>query len=136
MAKFQWEDHMAPPLEMLPEFCKHAQAWFDEDERNTIAVHCKAGKGRTGVLICCMLLWTKQFSDPEEAMDFYGQQRTHNGKGVTIPSQKRFIRYFHRTMVEGVPPPHTVTLLQSIKLFKIAGFEDSRRFYWPLSARG
>lgn len=29
---------------MLPEFCKHAQEWLDADEKNIVAIHCKAGK--------------------------------------------------------------------------------------------
>mmetsp|Transcript_14981 Transcript_14981/g.25534 ORF Transcript_14981/g.25534 Transcript_14981/m.25534 type:complete len:612 (-) Transcript_14981:18-1853(-) len=125
VAKFQWHDHNAPPLEMIPQFCKHAEDWMNEHPENIVAIHCKAGKGRTGVLICCLLLWLKKFDDPDEAMDFYGEQRTHNGKGVTIPSQKRFIRYFHKTITEGTPPPHTTSLLQKITVNGVSTFEDT-----------
>jgi len=124
VAKFQWPDHNAPPLEMLPKFCEHAQEWLDQDEENVVAIHCKAGKGRTGVLICCLLLWCQQFADAEEAMQFYGEKRTHDGKGVTIPSQKRFIRYFHRTLKDGIPPTHTTSLLRKITLHHISTLED------------
>jgi len=110
---------------MIPQFCKHAEDWMNEHPENIVAIHCKAGKGRTGVLICCLLLWLKKFDDPDEAMDFYGEQRTHNGKGVTIPSQKRFIRYFHKTITEGTPPPHTTSLLQKITVNGVSTFEDT-----------
>merc|ERR1712137_879963 len=124
VAKFQWPDHNAPPLEMLPRFCEHAQEWMDKDEENVVAIHCKAGKGRTGVLICCLLLWFKQFEDPEEAMTFYGNQRTDNGEGVTIPSQRRFIRYFHQALVKGFPPKHETALIKKIVLEKVHMFDD------------
>ena len=31
-------------------------AWFEENEKNVIAVHCKGGKGRTGTMISVALL--------------------------------------------------------------------------------
>lgn len=32
--------------------------WFEKDEKNVIAVHCKGGKGRTGTMISVALLKT------------------------------------------------------------------------------
>ena len=74
------------------------------------AIHCKAGKGRTGVMICCYLIFCGLCKDTDEAIKYYGEKRTLNGKviiillilkGVTIPSQIRFIQYF-----ETLPRPH------------------------------
>lgn len=126
VSKYQWPDHNAPFLEMLPDFCQHATDWLNKSENNVVGIHCKAGKGRTGVLICCLLLYQKMFDDPDEAMDFYGKQRTFNGHGVTIPSQRRFIRYFHQTLVSGIPPPkHETALIKRIVIEKIGSFEDT-----------
>ena len=46
----------APPLESVRRFCACAGAFLAADARNAVAVHCKAGKGRTGVFICALLV--------------------------------------------------------------------------------
>ena len=35
---------------MVLAFCRDAHAYLTADKKNVIAVHCKAGKGRTGAL--------------------------------------------------------------------------------------
>lgn len=94
VSKYPFDDHNPPPMQMFLPFCKDAKQWLDSDPENVIAVHCKAGKGRTGVMICAYLLYVGEWDNADECMAFYGFARTHNGKGVTIPSQIRFIRHF------------------------------------------
>ena len=80
------------------------------------AVHCKAGKGRTGLLISAYLLFMGACKTPKEAMQFYARRRTFDGKvsnhltnqnqGLTIPSQKRYLKFFDRFLRENVKPPY------------------------------
>ena len=44
-------DHNPCPLALIAPFCRSVEAWLAEDERNVVAVHCKAGKGRTRVAL-------------------------------------------------------------------------------------
>jgi len=95
---FPFDDHNAPPFELIPMFCQNVQEWLDDDKQNIAVIHCKAGKGRTGLMICAWLLFTREWRTPEEALDFYAAMRTENKKGVTIPSQIRYVRYFHESL--------------------------------------
>lgn len=94
VAHFPFEDHQAPPMEMLLPFCQDVDDWLKSSAKNVVAIHCKAGKGRTGVMICAFLLYSRQFTDARQALAFYGGKRTSNGKGVTIASQLRYVQYF------------------------------------------
>eukprot|EP01100_Stratorugosa_tubuloviscum_P004103 TRINITY_DN200_c1_g2_i1.p1 TRINITY_DN200_c1_g2~~TRINITY_DN200_c1_g2_i1.p1 ORF type:complete len:377 (+),score=137.40 TRINITY_DN200_c1_g2_i1:21-1151(+) len=93
---YPFDDHNAPPFELIFNFCKDVEEWFNQHEKNVVVVHCKAGKGRTGLMICCWLIYSKIWQEPREAMSFYAAMRTYNQKGLTIPSQIRYVRYFHR----------------------------------------
>jgi phosphatidylinositol-3,4,5-trisphosphate 3-phosphatase and dual-specificity protein phosphatase PTEN len=91
---FRFMDHYPCPLDMLAPFCRSVEKYLDEDERNVVAIHCKAGKGRTGLMICVLLVHLYKMT-PQEALDLFAVKRTQNRKGVTIPSQWRYIHYYH-----------------------------------------
>ena len=42
-------------------------SFLQEDEQNVVAVHCKAGKGRTGTVIAAYMLFAQEFESHEEA---------------------------------------------------------------------
>lgn len=92
---YPFDDHNTPPYEMIREFCEDVQTWLNQDELNIAVIHCKAGKGRTGLMICAWLLFSRMWPNPDQALSYYASMRTHNQKGVTIPSQLRYVRYFH-----------------------------------------
>jgi phosphatidylinositol-3,4,5-trisphosphate 3-phosphatase and dual-specificity protein phosphatase PTEN len=94
VAQFAFDDHNCPSIQLILEFCQDVALYLAEHPENVVAIHCKAGKGRTGLMISAFLLWSESYTSADQAMHFFATQRTLNAKGVTIPSQQRYVRYF------------------------------------------
>lgn len=118
-----WLDHNAPPLLKLIEVVTAMHEFLEADPLNVIAVHCKAGRGRTGTAISSYLLYSKLFTIPKDAIDFFNARRSSTGRGVENPSQVRSVEYLHNWMLEAVPnalvfkPP--ILLLRRIIMFPV-----------------
>lgn len=63
VATFPFSDHNCPPIQLIASFCQSAYSWLKEDIQNVVVVHCKAGMGRTGLMICSLLLFLKASHD-------------------------------------------------------------------------
>ena len=121
---YPFVDHEAPPISLLISFCEDAKAFLEEDEKNVVAIHCKAGKGRTGTFVCCLMLYMNNLESADEALAYYGMMRAGDGKGVTIPSQIRYVHYFEEMMKNKINPivnPKHI-IIRKIKIFTIPVF--------------
>ena len=113
---FPFQDHEAPPLNLIRPFCEDAKKFLDEDSKNVVAIHCLAGKGRTGTLISCLLLYLNEFDTAADCLKYYGLMRVDNGKGVTVPSQIRYVFYFEQILKNNLSHPITFKKLRIKKL--------------------
>lgn len=59
------------------------------------------------------MLHNGDFNSADDALNFYGRKRTHDHKGVTIPSQRRYVEYYARLLATG--NTYSQTPLQVIK---------------------
>mmetsp|Transcript_7337 Transcript_7337/g.18805 ORF Transcript_7337/g.18805 Transcript_7337/m.18805 type:complete len:792 (+) Transcript_7337:240-2615(+) len=100
VALFPFDDHGVPPLSLIQQCCDDMARWLDADDHNVCAVHCKAGKGRTGLVISSFLLHTGTVRTAKEALEMYGTQRCADARGVTLPSQIRYVEYYARFLTE------------------------------------
>ena len=128
---YPFRDHEAPPINLIRSFCEDAKNFLDEDENNIVAVHCKAGKGRTGTFICCLLFYMKVFETVDECLQYYGMMRAENGKGVTIPSQIRYINYFEIMLKNNMEHP-IIFVKKNIKKIRMFTMPMFHKGYTPI----
>jgi len=138
---YRFYDHESPPWKLVVPCCRSLQQFLQRSEtsfnsnspppqitdltpssplannsQKVVVVHCKAGKGRTGVIIASFLIFDRRVKTSQEALEMYAAQRTKNGKGVTIPSQQRYVHYMGRWMNLGGREPHPN---QQLRLTKV-----------------
>ncbi|KAL6526383.1 Phosphatidylinositol 3,4,5-trisphosphate 3-phosphatase and protein-tyrosine-phosphatase pten1 [Orobanche minor] len=92
--RYPFDDNHVPQLSMIKEFCEDVHSWLSRDSKNIAVVHCMAGKGRTGLMVSCYLVYTGMSA--ERALQVYAEKRTTNNEGVSIASQRRYVSYWEK----------------------------------------
>ena len=121
---FPFNDHAPCPIKLILDFCIDICLYLTINPKSVACIHCKAGKGRTGVMIVCYLLFSGLCQTADEALTHYASQRTLNGKGVTIPSQIRYIKYFETFLSANYERPFVRRIPKIIKVDLDRGYTN------------
>jgi phosphatidylinositol-3,4,5-trisphosphate 3-phosphatase/dual-specificity protein phosphatase PTEN len=111
--EYKWEDHHSPAMSVLFEVCQAMHDFLAAREEHIVIVNCNAGKGRTGTSISCFLMFSGLAANATDAITYYGWKRFEHGRGVTQPSQVRYIHYFEGIFKRMVQSP-SVKILDKI----------------------
>jgi hypothetical protein len=57
-------------------------------------MHCKAGKGRAGLMCCVLLLRAGVVQSADDAFKKYDATRVTDGRGLTVTSQQKYVKFF------------------------------------------
>lgn len=114
---FPFQDHQSCPVKLMLEFCIDVCIFLLKDDENVAAIHCKAGKGRTGTMICAYLLFTGVALNSVNAFEMYGTRRSKEKRGVTVPSQRRYIQHFETYLSCNFQRPYFKLIPKIIKNF-------------------
>ncbi|CAM9390789.1 unnamed protein product, partial [Ectocarpus fasciculatus] len=122
--RFPFDDHNPCALKMIEKFCFSVDTYLAQHPNNVVGIHCKAGKGRTGLMIACYLLHSAQCHSAEAALEHFAKQRTMDNKGVTIPSQIRYVHYYEALLRSSEMVSYAYQIM-SIRFNSVPNFDPS-----------
>lgn len=112
---FSFPGSPSPPLGLLLKLLMSMESWLKADERNVAVVHCLTGKGRTSTVLAAFLCWIGEagFSNVQDALEYIAQCKKLTAEQLTIPSQRRYVKYF-ANMLDGVRPSQPPIVLKRV----------------------
>ncbi|KAH3901383.1 uncharacterized protein SCODWIG_00264 [Saccharomycodes ludwigii] len=89
-----WMDHAPPTFLNLQKIIDNMKQWLDDCGENICFVHCKMGKGRSGVIATAYMMKYDNLC-LKDALEIFKNTRFKPGvsRGITIPSQLRYLSY-------------------------------------------
>lgn len=94
--------------------------------------NCVGGKGRTGTVIACYLLYCGLFDSPEQALTYFAERRSRISKGVIQPSQLRYVAYFAKILQERKAPVVRDMRICKVVLKGVPNFSKKRAGCKPI----
>ena len=92
VVRFPFDDHNCPSLRMMVKFCEDVHQFLTAERHNVAVVHCKAGKGRTGLMLCAYMVYSGFKPTAADALQFFSEMRTADGKVRRQASARRLLK--------------------------------------------
>lgn len=124
VAKFPSFLHPTDQIKTIVEQCREL---FNRNPLSVVAIHCKVifpssshvqgGKGRTGMIVSCLLLKMSVCVMAQDALLYFAQRRTTKKTGFSIkeqrvssPSQIRYVFYYRHLLENDIPSSRPLSL--------------------------
>ncbi|KAG7660599.1 TEP1 [[Candida] subhashii] len=116
VSHYPFPDHYPPAIELIRECVgeifeylhgstKDGESEMEgegENDERVAVLHCKAGKGRSGTLCCCYLMYeqymkTRVIMEVDKVIELFTEKRMQRfaGDGISIISQRRYLNYWY-----------------------------------------
>lgn len=133
---FAFPDHHPPPLDVYLQTLKKMREWLVADPANVVAVHCLAGRSRTGTVIAGYLLYSSFCENALKAISFFNSKRSLEARDVCLPSQIRYVGYMdsllqdHERRALKAPTTRVLRAIVISPPFRLEGSVKEGRAFW------
>ena len=109
VVSLRYPGHLCPPVMMLVEACSSIHSFLKADAANYAAIHCRAGRGRSAVLLSCLAAFLAvrgEHDGPKDPIDWLSilaQLRGQDEQALTLPTHRRYLQYFSELLHSGPP---------------------------------
>lgn len=124
-----WIDHQSPTFSQLEETIDQICEYLDNSSNGIAVIHCKHGKGRSGLLTIGVLMKKFKYGfDEANKLFTIKRMRPGFGEGVSILSQRRFARYIELSLRTKYEPLCPLVKIKSIRLIGCSNFDPLKIF--------
>jgi hypothetical protein len=104
VVEFPFEEAGPPAFAQLLTVVQEIDRHLSASPTRVVAVQCRTGRGRTGIVVCAYLLYSRLAGSADDALQLFAAKRTQNVAGLRNPSSIRYIRYFEKFLRDHLWP--------------------------------